>query len=1205
MSNSYHGNAPYVGPRAFTGEEEAIFFGRDAEAAEVVSRIIANTEVLVYAQSGAGKTSLINAGIIPGLKRKRCKPLLARVDSPLGGRDVRSVKNVYVFNALRSWAGPSGDEERFASMTLKEYLSEIEGAVTDQYTCLVAIFDQFEGFCTHYPECWQQRGEFFEQVAEALQDRQLNLRFVVAMRDDYIAQLDAFAPLLPDRLRTRFHLERLRKSAAVAAVTGPLEGTGIAFADGVASSLIDNLMLVKTRDNLERTISVPGEFVEALHLQIVCRDIWEKITKTGEREITLDHLSELQGVDQALARYYDASLTYTVDNSSLPLREIDLRNWFDRSLITQARTRGTTYRGDRFTDGLPNEAVDRLIERLIIRGNEWAGAVWLELTHDRFIDPIRDSNERWFLKRSEAFPMGSHLDQASRRWEERGRKDEDLLAEPERQSAEAWLKTPECDQFNPGRLVLQFVEASRAWHERREANEHRQLRYISVIQALAARAPAQSVKAQDERAALLARQAFLFSERHNFREIDQVDDALREVLSVDWFHNIMVGHSNRVTSVAFFPDGRAFVSGSWDGTIRRWIVDRAGEGPDILHTGAEAIGSMAISPDGWRLAAGGSGGMIRLWNLAVPDGAETPLVWDNGAAVWSLGFDRRGKLLITGGGDRHVRLWRVDALSDGPVTLDARSRTVHSVACCPTRSLLAVSRRSRVMLWSLRRLDTKPRILDHLKNRVRAVAFSPDGKRLAVGTVEGTIWLWELNNQGTAAHKPEILKGHEDVVRSLAFSPVSSLLASASDDATIRLWDLSPSGARSVLRGHDNEVLAVAFHPSGYSLVSAGDDATVRLWDCRISPARPKVLKGHSGSVRSVAFSPDGASLASGSFDSSVRVWDVEKGGEPLVLAEHRKKVNEVAFHPAGSSQIVASASDDSAIIVWALPQRGEENATILWKWKHHRARKQRADTPRTCRINTVAFSPNGQTLAAGSSDSLVRLWNLGLKRDTPKPKAQEILRGHRLEVRSVAFSPDGRTLASGSSDGSVRLWDLEHVGAQPWILKTKDDRRVRIVRFSPTDRLLAYGTADGELRLWDLDRPDDEPRLVSGNGEGLRSLAFSPDGRIIATGSSDGTVRLWDIKRPDAEPRLFTDHQERVWSVAFHPTQPRLATGSQDRTIRLWVTDTRLLADIVCERVRRNLNWEEWKRFIGADIGYERTCPCLPGDREDKYHEP
>ena len=386
----------------------------------LVSRIVANSEILLYAQSGAGKTSLINARLIPWLRERRCESLLARVHSPLGDRDPKSVRNVFVFNALRSWEGPSADEDRLTELTLKDYLLTKAPADSTQFGCLVAIFDPFEGIFTHYPEWWRQRVEFFEQVTEALNTSQLSLRVLFAMREDHIAKMDTFTPLLPDRLRTRFRLERLRRKAAEDAVTGPLRGTGRTFAHGVAAHIIENLMLIKGRDHQGETISVPGEFVEPLHLQIVCLDLWETVKKVGDQEITLAHVGDLQSVDQSLARYYEAGIAFAVENSPVKVQERDLRNWFERVLITQAGTRGTTCRGPTHTDGIPNEAIEILIDRLIIRRDEWAGAIWLELSHDRFVGPIRESNKAWLFMWSKTHAIGMQFENRANNWVARG-----------------------------------------------------------------------------------------------------------------------------------------------------------------------------------------------------------------------------------------------------------------------------------------------------------------------------------------------------------------------------------------------------------------------------------------------------------------------------------------------------------------------------------------------------------------------------------------------------------------------------------------------------------------------------------------------------------------------------------------------------------------------------------------------------------------
>ncbi|HEX2955330.1 MAG TPA: hypothetical protein VHO70_00780, partial [Chitinispirillaceae bacterium] len=185
----------YVGPQPFEQNDEAIFFGRDREARDLLSLVIANNLVLVYAQSGAGKTSLINAGLIPLLKKTHFEVLpVARVKgTPLKNIKIDEISNIYVFNALTSWAEDEYDVERLAKMKLVDFLNEQE-RMQDEHSMplpCVVIFDQFEEIFSLYQNRWKDRESFFEQVSDALEADPL-LRVVFVMREDFIAQLDPY-----------------------------------------------------------------------------------------------------------------------------------------------------------------------------------------------------------------------------------------------------------------------------------------------------------------------------------------------------------------------------------------------------------------------------------------------------------------------------------------------------------------------------------------------------------------------------------------------------------------------------------------------------------------------------------------------------------------------------------------------------------------------------------------------------------------------------------------------------------------------------------------------------------------------------------------------------------------------------------------------------------------------------------------------------
>jgi SOS-response transcriptional repressor LexA len=394
MTHESQETNPYVGPRPFERQDRDLFFGRDGEASEILYLVFTHRNFLIYAQSGAGKTSLINAALIPMLEEEGFEVLpLARVRGLIPQHiEPQEITNLYVFNTLMSWEEDEADLRRLAQMSLADFLKEREHPTGEEGLPVprAAIFDQFEELFVFHQERWQDREGFFEQVRDAMEEDSL-LRVVFVMREDLIAELDPYKPLLPERLRTRFRLERLRQEAALAAVTGPLRATGRPFAPGVAEQLVEELLKVRVEIAAGYTVTVTGEFVEPLQLQIVCQNLWWGLP-LDVTVITQDHLQAFGDVNQALSRFYERSIERAAQEAGV--KEEDLRAWFAHTLITPAGTRGTICRGREETGGIPNAAVDVFQNLHLIRGEWRAGARWYELTHDRFIEPIQESKPK-------------------------------------------------------------------------------------------------------------------------------------------------------------------------------------------------------------------------------------------------------------------------------------------------------------------------------------------------------------------------------------------------------------------------------------------------------------------------------------------------------------------------------------------------------------------------------------------------------------------------------------------------------------------------------------------------------------------------------------------------------------------------------------------------------------------------------------------
>ena len=474
------------------------------------------------------------------------------------------------------------------------------------------------------------------------------------------------------------------------------------------------------------------------------------------------------------------------------------------------------------------------------------------------------------------------------------------------------------------------------------------------------------------------------------------------------------------------------------------------------------------------------GGVAVAPRSQAPGGARLTTLAGHTSEVWSVGWSPDGARVVSGGGDRAVRVW--DAVTGEHVLqLAGPAGGVGSVAWSPDGArLVSGSLDGLVRVWDavtgeqLLGMTGYPGAVASYPSGVVSVAWSPDGAWVVSGSLDGSVRVWD------AVTGEQVLQmtGHASAAWSVAWSPDGPRLASGSIDGSVRVWDAVTGEQVLQMSGSGRGVRSVAWSPDGARVVAGGGDGAVRVWDA-VTGEQVLQMSGYADGVRSVAWSPDAARLASGALDGLVQVWDAVTGEQLLQLARHP---GGVAWSPDGAQLV--SGSLDGSVRVWEAVT-GEQllqmagHTGVAW---------------------SVAWSPDGAWVASGMSDGSVRVWDA--------VTGEHLLQttGLPAGVASVGWSPDGSRLVTGSFHGWVGVWDA--VTGEPLLQLAGHTGGAVSVAWSPDGARLLSGSLDGLVWVWDAVTGEQLLQLA-GHSAGVRSVAWSPDGARLASCADDG-VNVW-----------------------------------------------------------------------------------------------
>ena len=456
--------------------------------------------------------------------------------------------------------------------------------------------------------------------------------------------------------------------------------------------------------------------------------------------------------------------------------------------------------------------------------------------------------------------------------------------------------------------------------------------------------------------------------------------------------------------------------------------------------------------------------------------------------------------------------------------------------------------------------------------RIFALAFSPDGTKLASGGNDATVRLWDT----TSGTELAVLQRHtgEAWTTVLAFSIDGKMLASGGTDKTVQLWDTTTGEPHATLIGHINSITSLAFSRNSSMLASASADGAIRFWNTETGDPIPTHITGHTKAVKAVTFFKDSSTLATAAFNGIITFWDLETSTIIRQTIGHRDWLMASAFSPDGTKFASLSADSNQFFESGSGPTYYQPKPDKMIRLVDVDTGRELDTLTNHISSNLVAFSPDGKTIASGGP-GIIRVWhteaNDHIDINLSDPKDGD-LTSFFFEAKSLAFSPDGRKLVSGTQAGDVRMWDVETglalanlIEQHPKSKIERDDngkviritygRATTALAFSPNGDHIAVGNIDKIRMLGDQKQVRFKETK---HGAGAEALVFSPDGTVLVSGTLRGNIVLWDLLSENKINTLH-GHTQRIEMLVFSPDGKTLVSTGEDGAIFVWDWDEAL----------------------------------------------